>query len=237
MTLRDKEVLSELRGDPELLAIADALGEALRPRRWSRSVVLLAVAAVALASGIGLIVANASAQKHGYEGPGITPSNLSALTSESTRLAGIPDDLSGQTGSLAPRTGSVHVLGRGVAYAWVTASGRICSSALLSGGCLDNLKEPIDITAADPDVVGGGNPGQVYGIAGDDVASVTVRLDEGRSVTADAVDNFYVVTLPDGVEACAPMTVVANLRDGNAISERLVIGSFQPARAGIPARC
>ncbi len=236
MMLRDEELLAELRGDPELLAIADALGEALRPRRRPRVVLLLALLAVAVASAIGLIVANASAEKHGYDGPGITPSNLSALTSESTRLAGIPDDLSGRTGSLAPRPASVHVLGAGVAYAWITTSGRICMSALLTGGCLDALKEPIDIVGADPDVIGGGDPGQVYGIAGDDVASVTVRLDDGRSVTADVVDNFYVVTLPDGVEACAPMSVVANLRDGNAISKRLA-GSFQPAHPGTPARC
>lgn len=236
MMLRDEELLTELRGDPELLAIADALGEALRLRRRPRVVLVLALAALALASGIGLIVANASAEKHGYDGPGITPSNLSALTSERTRLAGIPDDLNGQTGPLAPRPGTVHVLGGGTAYAWVAASGRICTSALLSGGCLDHLARPIDIVGGDPDVIGGGKPGHVYGIAGDDVQSVTVKLDDGRSLTADVADDFYVVTLPDGVEACAPMTVVANLRDGNAISES-VAGSFQPARPGIPARC
>jgi hypothetical protein len=144
MTVRDSELLSELRHDPELLAVADALREALRPtRRWVRPVlvgVLVAVAAVA--SVVGLSVANASAEKHAYDGP-------------------------------------------------------------------------------DQDVVGGGEPPQAYGIASDEVQSVTAKLDDGRSITADVVDNFYVITLPDGVQPGIPLTLVANLKDGTAVSERV----------------
>jgi len=227
MTVRDYEVLSELRGDPELLALADALHDVLRPRRrWLRPASLVLVLTVAaLASAVGLIVANASAEKHGYDGPGLVPSNVSALTSERTRLDGIPKDLVGATGDLAPRPDTVHVLGGGIAYAWVTASGRICSSALLSGGCLDSPKVPIEVIGADPDVVGGGKPPQVYGIASDEVRSVTANLDNGRSITADVIDNFYVITLPEGVPPWIPMTVVANLKDGTAVSERVSGGS------------
>lgn len=229
MTIRDSELLNELRSDPELLAVADALHDALRPRRrWMRPAsVALLVAVVALASAVGLIVANASAEKHGYDGPGLTPSNVSALTSQRTRLDGIPKDLAGEPGPLAPRPGTVHVLGGGIAYAWVTSSGRICSSALLSGGCLDSPKVPIDIIGADPDVVGSGKPSQVYGIASDEVQSVTANLDDGQSITANVIDNFYVITLPDGVPPWIPVTVVANLNDGTAVSER-VSGSTKP---------
>lgn len=227
MTVRDPEVLGELRRDPELLAVADALHDVLRPRRrWLRPASLAFVMAVAtLASAVGLIVANASAEKHGYDGPGLVPSNVSALTSERTRLDGIPKDLAGATGDLAPRPRTVHVLGRGIAYAWVTASGRICSSALLSGGCLDSPRVPIEVIGADPDVVGSGKPPQVYGIASDEVRSVTVNLDDGRSITAPVIENFYVITLPEGVLPWIPMTVVANLKDGTSFSERVAGGS------------
>ena len=58
MTVRDPEVLFELRGEPELLAVADALGEVLptgspsRAKRWrlagAGAAVVSAVAAAAL---------------------------------------------------------------------------------------------------------------------------------------------------------------------------------------------
>ena len=47
MTIRDREVLEELRDDPELLAIADALVETQRLRRRVRVGALTAVAVAA----------------------------------------------------------------------------------------------------------------------------------------------------------------------------------------------
>jgi hypothetical protein len=225
MTIRDTEVLSELRRDPELLAVADALHDALRPRRrWVRpaSVVLL-LALAAIASVVGLIVANASAEKHPYHGPGITPSTVAALTSERTRLSGIPEELAGETGPSAPRPGTVHVLGGGLAYAWMTESGQVCWDTLYTPTCFDHLKQPIETAVADPDVVGAGKPPQIYGIASDEVRSVTVQLDDGRSLTSDVVDNFYVIPLPDIAPPwiVPPLTVTANLEDGTATSQQL----------------
>ena len=54
---------------------------------------------------------------------------------------------------------------------------------------------------------------------------MTANLDDGRSITADVIDNFYVITLPEGVPPWIPMTVVANLKDGTAVSERVSGGS------------
>ena len=47
MTIRDREVLEELRDDPELLAIADALVETQRLRRRAPLGALTAVAVAA----------------------------------------------------------------------------------------------------------------------------------------------------------------------------------------------
>jgi hypothetical protein len=94
---------------------------------------------------------------------------------------------------------------------------------------LYELKTPINIVVGDPDVVGAGEPPQVYGIASDEVRSVTAKLDDGRSVTGNVVDNFYVITLPEGVPPWIALTVTANLKDGTAISEQ-VPGSARPER-------
>jgi hypothetical protein len=51
MTLRDREVIEQLRDDPELLALADALGETQRIRRRFRpwgAVTVVALVAVLL---------------------------------------------------------------------------------------------------------------------------------------------------------------------------------------------
>jgi hypothetical protein len=63
MTVRDPEVLFELRGEPELLAIADALGEVLstgsrpRARRWWLAGAGVAAAVCAVAAAVLLLAA------------------------------------------------------------------------------------------------------------------------------------------------------------------------------------
>jgi hypothetical protein len=187
-----------------------------------RITVAVAMGLAALAGVGAIIVATASAEKEIYRGVGLVPGNVAALTSAQTRLAGVPSDVRGRTGDLAPRAGTVHRLGGG-AVAWVMA-GRICWSRPHGGGCLPYLPEsipkPLDWTVGDPDLVGAGAPPRVWGIATDEVMSVTAHLDDGRSVTVEPVGNFYDLELPD-VPPWTKLTLVAELEVGTSYSERV----------------
>jgi hypothetical protein len=185
-----------------------------------RTILVLVATLTVIVSVGGGIVARAAATEDVYRGGGISPTNIGALRSEQTRLAGIPTELREMIPELRPDVGTVHVLGRGAAFAW-EKPGRICLWEALVDGCLGQVSRPLNIVVGDPDLVGSGRPARVYGIATDEVASVTVKLDDGRSVTADATENFYDVDLPDDVAPWAPLTVVAQLRDGTAYSQRV----------------
>ena len=67
MTIRDREVLEELRDDPELLAIADAVVETQRLRRGFRPWIVVTV--VALAAALFLLVLASPWDRGGGQGP------------------------------------------------------------------------------------------------------------------------------------------------------------------------
>jgi hypothetical protein len=182
-------------------------------------------AVVVTATAITVIAANASGTHRAYTGPGITPTNIAALTSAETRLAGVPDRVADlhfeadRLGDLSPAPGTVHALGAG-ALAWpVKGGGRICFTHRFSSGCLTPIHQPIDISGTD-ELVGSGPPMRVSGIATDEVESVTVRLDDGRIRTARPIRNFYDIELfPDTLPSTA-YTVEARLEDGSTWSDR-----------------
>lgn len=181
----------------------------------------LAVAAViAAAVAFGFLVTRASAKEEGYRGAGITPTNVGALTSEQTRVAAIPAKLQTMSSDLRPEEGAVHLLGGGLAFAWIS-EGRICWYAEVADGCLAHVPRPLDVVVGDPDVVGSGAAAQAYGIATDEVVSVSVELRDGRTVSGKVIDNFYEIELPAGVPPWSPLTVTAQLRDGTAFSEQV----------------
>jgi len=184
------------------------------------SIIVSVAVVIVVASAIGIVVAKASAQGGDYRGIGITPGNLASLTSEQTRVSGIPSQLENMPADLVPDAGTVHTLGGGVALAW-EKPGRICWWERLTDGCLSKLSIPLDVVVGDPDVVGSGEPARAYGVATDEVASVTVTLADGRSVTTVVRDNFYDVDLPDGVPPWARLTVSAELNDGTTYTERV----------------
>lgn len=78
MIVRDPQLLEEFAAEPELLAVADALGEALRTRPQSRrrlAPLVTAVAVAAVAAAVALFVALRS-------GPGLTDRALAAIGDE-----------------------------------------------------------------------------------------------------------------------------------------------------------
>lgn len=182
------------------------------------------VGAGVLAGAAAIVVATASAEKETYQGPGLVPTNIGALTSSQTRLEAVPARVAGTMGEFSPEAGGVHALGGGAAFAWLKP-GRICYSSTRTAGCLryepEPLPKPIDWTVGDPDVVGGGASSRVYGIATDEVRSVTAKLDDGRSVTVRPIGNFYDMELPDGVPPWTSLTLVAELEDGTSYTERV----------------
>jgi hypothetical protein len=176
--------------------------------------------AVVVAATLSVIVANASARHDPYRGAGIRPANIAALTSERTRVAGLPAPVAGlQLGDVSPSPGTVHALGAG-ALAWSKA-GRVCFYQRLTAGCVDQVDKPINIVVADPDVVGGGAPLRASGVATDEVKSVAVLLEDGRTLAAAAVGNFYDIELPSDIGPSSSFTVEARLKDGTAYSERV----------------
>jgi hypothetical protein len=176
--------------------------------------------ALVVAAALFIIVSIASATHDPYHGPGITAANIAALTSQQTRLAGLPDPVSElHLGDMSPSSGTVHALGAG-ALAWAKG-GRVCFYQRLTAGCVDEVNKPISIVVADPDVVGGGAPPRASGIATDEVKSVAVRLDDGRTLTAAAVGNFYDIELSSDIGPSSSFTVEARLKDGTAYSERV----------------
>lgn len=192
--------------------------------RRRTSIALIAVGALITAGALGAVIVNAAPDAHEYGGAGLAPNNIAALTSPATRLASVPPAIAGTLDGLGPDAGAVHTLGGGKAFAWVKP-GRICWANARTAGCLayepEPLAKPIDWTVGDPDIVGGGAPVRVYGIATDEVRSVTAQLDDGRSVTVDAVGNFYDLELPEGVPPWSKLTLVAALTDGTSYSERI----------------
>jgi len=144
----------------------------------------------------------------------LLPANLSAILSPSTGLADVPEK-AGVFGALQPSPGDVHQLGNG-AVAWL-AQGEICWIAEGAGGCAPELDQPITWSAKDPDVLGAGQPVSVFGLAVDAVASVTTRLDDGRTVSAKPEANFFAMPLPSDAKPGNVTEVDATLGSGSVV--------------------
>jgi hypothetical protein len=149
----------------------------------------------------------------------LDPAHLAALHTARTAVAGVPD-LTRMIGATAtPAAGEAHRLGPdGMTLAWGN-QGAICEVQVSSGGCVPPTDRPIEVTIADPDAVGKGQPERVMGLAADGVASVMVTLTDGRKLHAAPVDNFYAIPLPDDVTPGVAMNVVATMTDGSTYSE------------------
>jgi hypothetical protein len=150
----------------------------------------------------------------------LDPAHLAALHTDRTAVAGVPE-LTRMIGPGAtPAPGAAHRLGPdGMTLAWAN-QGAICEVQASSGGCVPPTDRPIEVTIADPDAVGKGQPERVMGLAADGVASVVVTLADGRKFDAAPVDNFYAIPLPDDVTPGVGMSVVATMADGSTYSEQ-----------------
>jgi hypothetical protein len=138
--------------------------------------------------------------------------NISALNNARTTLANVPTRV-GTFGQFQPAAAGVHALGNG-AVAW-QAHGRICWIGNAAGGCVQALKQPIDWTYGDRDLLGSGEPATVFGLAVDAVARVTVTLRDGTAFSATPDSNFYVVTLPANATPEEVQSVTATMADGS----------------------
>jgi hypothetical protein len=149
----------------------------------------------------------------------LDPAHLAALHTDRTVVTGVPE-LTRMIGAGAtPAPGEAHRLGPdGMTLAWAN-QGAICEVQASSGGCVPPTDRPIEVTIADPDAVGKGQPERVMGLAADGVASVAVTLADGRKLSTAPVDNFYAISLPDDVTPGVAMDVVATMADGSTYSE------------------
>jgi hypothetical protein len=151
----------------------------------------------------------------------LDPAHLAALHTDRTAVADVPE-LTRMIGAGAtPAPGQAHRLGPdGMTFAWVN-EGAICEAQASSGGCVPPTDRPIEVTIADPDAIGKGQPERVMGLAADGVASVLVTLADGRKLHAAPVDNFYAILLPDDVTPGLAMSVLATMADGSTYSEHV----------------
>ena len=116
-----------------------------------------------------------------------------------------------------------------MAFAWVHA-GAVCSSADIASGCADpspSTEHGIDITISDPDLIRAGRPAQVAGLAVDSVVHVTATLNDGLTLSAVPVDNWYDITLPETAAPWDVIRVAAQTRSGRTLSQTVAL--HQPA--------
>src|SRR5215204_6290307 len=94
--------------------------------RTVKNVAFTSALAALIASVMGVVVATA-ARNGADDRHALIPANVSALTSEATRVPRTSEILS-SLGDLAPTSGTVHRLGNGLSLAW-QKDGRICELA------------------------------------------------------------------------------------------------------------
>jgi hypothetical protein len=198
----------------------------MRNERIFRYVVAAALGLCAVAAALAIIL---RPHKVGAAGTSTTlastarldPAHVAALHTDRTAVAGVPE-LTRMIGAGAtPAPGAAHRLGpNGMTLAWAN-QGAICEVQVSSGGCVPPTDRPIEVTIADPDAVGKGQPERVMGLAADGVASVVVTLAGGRKFDAAPVDNFYAILLPDDVTPGLAMSVLATMADGSTYSEHV----------------
>src|SRR5438034_8427203 len=146
----------------------------------------LGIALILVLAGIGAAAGVMRAGARASSPLALIPANFAALNTASTALPGLPAQADGPSSAYGPAPGTVHSLGRGMAFAWVHA-GAVCSSADIASGCADpspSTEHGIDITISDPDLIRGGRPAQVAGLAVDSVVHVTATLNDGSTLSA-----------------------------------------------------
>jgi hypothetical protein len=192
-------------------------------RRIFRYAAVAAVGLGAVAGTLAITLRNVGAARNSStlaSTARLDSAHLAALHTDRTAVAGVPE-LTRMIGARAtPAPGAAHRLGPdGMTLAWAN-QGAICEVQVSSGGCVPPTDRPIEVTIADPDAVGKGQPERVMGLAADGVASVLVTLADGRKLNAAPIDNFYAIPLPDDVTPGIGMSVVATMADGSTYSER-----------------
>jgi hypothetical protein len=172
---------------------------------------ILLFAFVGLLAGAGA----AAGVMRGGAGPSsslaLVPANLAALNAADT----IRPEVTKQS---AP--GGVHALGRGKAFAW-NQDGEVCWSSGIASGCADpspRAEHGIDVTVGDPDMIQQGEPAWIGGLAVDSIVRVTATLENGQTLSAVPVDNWYEIELPDRAAPWDVARVSAQVRSGRRIS-------------------
>jgi hypothetical protein len=173
-----------------------------------RRILLLAFGVVL--AGVG---AAAGVMRAGARAPSplaLVPANFAALGAAGTVRPGPTNQ---------PAPGVVHALGRGKAFAW-THDGEVCWFSGIASGCADpspGNDHGIDVTIDDPDLIRQGEPAQVVGLAVDSIVGITVTLEDGQTLSAVPVDNWYEVKLPDTAAPWDVARVSAQVRSGQSI--------------------
>jgi hypothetical protein len=182
-------------------------------------VVAAALAAVAIAAQTGS--GNAGVRRMGQASTALTPANMAALRDPRTTLPGVPQ-AAASFGALAPAAGTAHRVGIN-AVAW-EQTGRTCWIGQSAGGCFDALDQPVEWSIKDPDFEGSGTPPSVFGMAVDQVRTVTVTLLNGQTVTTRPVRNFFVAVLPATAVLNDVDAITAEMADGSVYTSPTTLG-------------
>jgi hypothetical protein len=183
-----------------------------------RRILWLALVVVLAGAGTAAGVMRAGA---GASSPlALVPANFAALHAAETLSPDVPSEKQGPGATERPAPGAVHALGRGKAFAW-DRDGVVCWSAGITSGCADpspGTEHGIDVTVGDRDLIRQGEPAQVYGLAVDSIVRVTATLQDGTTLTAVPVDNWYQIELPDTAAPWDVTRVSIRGRSGRVLS-------------------
>ena len=157
----------------------------------------------------------------GQASTALTPANMAALRDPRTTLPGVPQ-AAASFGALAPAAGTAHRVGIN-AVAW-EQTGRTCWIGQSAGGCFDALDQPVEWSIKDPDFEGSGTPPSVFGMAVDQVRTVTVTLLNGQTVTTRPVRNFFVAVLPATAVLNDVDAITAEMADGSVYTSPTTLG-------------
>lgn len=186
-----------------------------KKRRFRMRLLVGAVVVVAGAVSAAVVFGTrAAATSNGGPAMLIVPANVHALNAPAKAIAGEPPEAHGMGAGLDPVPGTVHRLGDGV-VAW-PAGDRVCYYEKTGGGCILPETRGIDVVISDPDGTRQGKPAQVSGVAVDAVANVTATLKDGSAISAEPVDNWFVIDLP-GSAAPWDVTHVSALDTAGAV--------------------
>jgi hypothetical protein len=156
--------------------------------------------------------------------------------SQDAASAGKPSDVAVGTSELARGRLLQTALGAGnwAIYAYPTTAGHVCYGLTgVGAGCIPGFLHgfPVSFNVIKPDLqpTGSGTAIVVYGLAPDEVISVTVNLTGGKSYTASVVNNSYFVQLNDNALTAADVkSLTVAFANGGTAS----IANSWPGKAG-----